>query len=103
MGKSAPQVNNMRGQPNSNYLQSRVNHISAEAARESPDVFIGMFPINNIPAVILFDSGATDSFISRSFATQNNFPISLLEKTTVVQTPGGVLRADNICKDLSIE
>src|SRR4051812_35122161 len=48
-GKSAPQVNNMRGQLNSNYRQARVNHISAEGSHDSPDVFIGMFPINNIP------------------------------------------------------
>ena len=62
-----------------------------------------MFPINDIPAAILFDSGATDSFISPSFATQNNFPISLLEKTVVVKTPGGVLKADSICKGLAIK
>src|ERR1043165_8988919 len=59
-GKPAPQVNNMGGQ--THYRQARVNHISPEEARESPDIFIGMFPINSITAAILFDSGATDSF-----------------------------------------
>src|SRR3954464_12346442 len=66
-------------------------------------MLIGMFPINNIPGTILFDSGATDSFISRSFATQNHFPVDLLDTTVVVKTPGGVLRTNSICKDLAIE
>src|ERR1041385_7681718 len=100
-GKPAPQVNNMGGQ--NNYRQARVNPISAEEARESPDVFIGMFPINNIPAAILFDSGETDSFLSRSFATQNKFSISFLDEPVVVKTPGGMLRASTVCKDLEIE
>src|SRR3954463_16430905 len=101
LSKPAPQVNNIRGQ--NNYRQARVNHVSAEEARESPDVLIGMFPINNIPATILFDSGATDSFISLSLATQNNFSIDLSYTTVVVKTPGGVLRTNSICKDLAIE
>ena len=62
-----------------------------------------MFPINNIPIVILFDSGATDSFLSRGFATQNNFSVSFLDEPVVVQTPGGMLKAKAVCKDLEIE
>ena len=61
-----------------------------------------MFPINNIPAVILFDSGASHSFISRSFATIHNFSLSLLDKIMVVQSPGSMLRTNIICKDLEI-
>src|ERR1041385_1040671 len=100
-GKPAPQVNNMGGQHN--YRQARVNHTSAEEAREFPDVFVGMFPINNIPAAILFDSGATDSFLSWGFATQNNFSVSFLDEPVVVKTPRGILRASAVCKDLVIE
>src|SRR4051812_29061662 len=101
MGKPNPQVNNMGGQ--TQYRQARVNHISAEEARESPDVFIGMFPINNIPATILFDSGATDSFLSWGFATRNNFSVYFLDEPVVVQTPGGMLKTNAVCKDLEIK
>src|SRR3954471_20415588 len=93
-GKPTPQVNNMGGHTQSR--QARVNHISAEEARESPDVFIGIFPINNMPAAILFDSGATDSFLSRGFATRNNFSVSFLDEPVVVQTPGGMLKTNAI-------
>ena len=40
-------------------------------AQENAEVILGMFSVNNIPAMILFDSGASHSFISRSFVAQN--------------------------------
>jgi Retroviral aspartyl protease. len=44
-----------------------VNHIQAETAQEAPDVVMGMFFVNSIPALVLFDSGASHSFISQAF------------------------------------
>ena len=38
-------------------IQGQVHHISADEAQEDPEVVIGMFLVNDIPAVILFDSG----------------------------------------------
>ena len=46
------------------FIQARVNHASAEEAQAAPEVVLGTFPVNSIPATILFDSGATHSFIS---------------------------------------
>jgi hypothetical protein len=43
---------------------ARVNQVSADATTDGADFAIGMFYINSIPAVILFDSSATHSFIS---------------------------------------
>ena len=48
-------------------IQGQVNNLSTEEALETPEVVIGMFIVTNIPAIILFDSGASHSFISRSF------------------------------------
>src|ERR1043165_6900910 len=62
-----------------------------------------MFPINNVPATILFDSGATDSFLSWGFATRNKFSVSFLDEPVVIQTPGGMLKTNTICKDLKIK
>lgn len=59
---------------NQHAITGYVHHISADEAQENPEVVIGMFPVNNIPAVILFDSGASHSFISWSFVAQNKFP-----------------------------
>jgi hypothetical protein len=46
-----------------------------------------MFYINAIPAAILFDSGATHSFIYARYANTNELPIQNLQKQLVVITP----------------
>jgi hypothetical protein len=54
---------------------SRVNHVNAETAQEAPEVMLGTFSVNSIPATILFDSGASHSFISQAFIRNHSeFP-----------------------------
>ena len=40
----------------------------AEEAQEAPDVVIGMFYVNSVLARVLFDSGASHSFVIEEFA-----------------------------------
>jgi hypothetical protein len=54
---------------------SRVNQVSADATSEGDDIALGMFYINAIPATILFDSGATHSFMSARYANTNELPL----------------------------
>jgi hypothetical protein len=42
---------------------ARVNQVGADATAEGADIALGMFYINVIPPTILFDSGATHSFM----------------------------------------
>src|SRR4051812_1845735 len=46
----------------------RAYQITPEEARDDPKVVSGTFLVNSQPAHILFDSGASDSFVSLSFA-----------------------------------
>jgi hypothetical protein len=48
-----------------------------------------MFYINSIPAAILFDSGATHSFIYTCYATTNELPLQTMQKPLIVITPKG--------------
>jgi hypothetical protein len=57
-----------------NYVRGKVNHVTLE---EAPDVIIGTFSVNNISAVVLFDSGASQSFISAAYVEKHNLPIAL--------------------------
>ena len=97
-----PQVNFMESWPTQQNFTGHVHHISTDEAQEMPEVVIGMFSINDIPAVILFDSGASHSFISRSFAAQNKFPCTLLGKNMLVQTLGYLIKSNLVCRDLEI-
>ena len=99
---SRPQVNFMESGPTQQNFTGHVNHISADESQEKPEVVIGMFSVNDIPAVILFDSGASHSFISGSFAAQNNFPCTILGKNMLVQTPGSIIKSNLVCRDLEI-
>jgi hypothetical protein len=52
---------------------------------------MGLFTVANEPAVILFDSGASHTFISRSFVVEHQLPLESVKDTLCVQSPGGRL------------
>jgi hypothetical protein len=72
-----------------NYVHGKVNHAIVEKAQEAPDVVIGTFFINDTSAVVLFDSGASHSFISTSYVEKHNLPIALLRCQMIVSSPRG--------------
>jgi hypothetical protein len=72
-----------------NYTRGRDNHVAVEEAQEAPDVVIGMFLINDIFAVVLFNSGASHSFISAAYVGNNNLPLALLRCQMIVSSPSG--------------
>jgi hypothetical protein len=60
-----------------------------EEAQEALDVVIGMFFVNDTSAVVLFDSGASHSFISTAYVEKHNLPIALLRCQMIVSSPRG--------------
>jgi hypothetical protein len=84
-GNQTPQTN--KG-PKS-YSRGKVNHVDAEPAQENPKVVIGMFLVNSVPTSVLFDSGASHSFITSQFVAQHNIPISLMPRHMLVSSPEG--------------
>jgi hypothetical protein len=52
-----------------------VNHVIVEDAQEAPDVIIGMILVNDNNAIVLFDSGASHSFIAANFVQKHNLPL----------------------------
>jgi hypothetical protein len=64
-------------------------HVDAEVAQENPRVVLGMFLVNSTPTSVLFDSGASHSFITSQFVAQHNIPISPITRHMLVSSPGG--------------
>jgi hypothetical protein len=60
------------------------------------------FYINSIPAAILFDSGATHSFISACYATTNELPHQNMQKPLIVITPKGPVEANYMTHRLTL-
>ena len=48
----------------------RLNHVTLEKVMESPEVVLGKLDVDGAPAIVLFDSGATYSYISSKFVPQ---------------------------------
>ncbi|KAJ9545001.1 hypothetical protein OSB04_024708 [Centaurea solstitialis] len=47
--------------------RARVFQLTANEAKAKPDVVTGIFLVNSMPALVLFDTGASKSFVSWSF------------------------------------
>ncbi|KAJ9546791.1 hypothetical protein OSB04_019334 [Centaurea solstitialis] len=47
--------------------RGRAFQLTAEEAQTAPDVITGIFPVNSKPALVLFDTGATWSYMSHRF------------------------------------
>jgi predicted aspartyl protease len=61
-----------------------------------------MFYINAILAALLFDSGATHSFISAQFATTNELPLQNMKTPMVVIAPKGLVEANYMTQGLTL-
>jgi hypothetical protein len=55
-----------------------------------------MFYINAIPTTILFDSGATHSFMSSRYANTNELPLKIMKTPMIVITPKGPVEANHM-------
>jgi hypothetical protein len=77
--------------------------VTVESVPEDFNVVYGMFLINSIPASVLFDSGASHSFVTKSFVEQHNIPNYLLKKKLLIRSPGGEIRATLSCPQTKIE
>jgi hypothetical protein len=53
--------------------------MAMEEAQEAPDVVLDTFLINAISAIVLFDLGASHSFIFAAYVQKHNQPASLLK------------------------
>jgi hypothetical protein len=71
-GQSWPQ-----GQQNYTYI--KLNHMTTKEAQQAQDNVLGMHLASSHPAIVLFDSGASHSFISSSFVVKHHLPITIMK------------------------
>ncbi|KAI3669345.1 hypothetical protein L6452_40578 [Arctium lappa] len=80
--------------------RARAFQITAEEAREEPDVVTGILLLNSRPARILFDAGATNSFVSHMYTRYLESVPTILHKPLTVDTANGItLIADKVYRD----
>ena len=81
---------------------ARVSQVSADATAKGADITLGMFYINAIPATILFDSGATHSFMSARHSNTNELPLRNMKTPMIVITPKGPIEANYMTHRLTL-
>nr|XP_051209488.1 uncharacterized protein LOC127326742 [Lolium perenne] len=72
---------------------ARVNNLNIEQAEQATDIVLGTLLVNSIPTKILFDTGASLSFVSLPFSQKHELPVEYLSKSFTVVSPGGMLEA----------
>jgi hypothetical protein len=85
-----------------NQARAHVNHVAVEEAQAAPNFVIGMIIVNDNNAIMLFNSGASHSFIAASFVQKYNMPLSMLKNQMIVSSHGGDMHARHVCSKVNI-
>jgi hypothetical protein len=78
---------NNRGQPRVKY--EKVNHLEADTVQETPGVALGTFSVKYHSANVLFNTGATHSFMTASWVESHNIPVAPMYPPMRVSSIGG--------------
>ncbi|KAA0051049.1 uncharacterized protein E6C27_scaffold678G00020 [Cucumis melo var. makuwa] len=77
----------------------KVYAMTQQEAEDAPDVITGMILICKVPADVLFDPGATHSFVSSIFLTKLNRMLEPLSDRLAIYTPvGDVLLVNEVLR-----
>jgi len=76
--------------------------VAAETVQEGPEIMMGTFSINSIPATVLFDSGASHTFISQAFVRVHSIPLVTMKTHMLVNSPGGTIPVSYCCPSTSL-
>src|SRR4051812_30568102 len=85
------------------FQKGQVNHINVEEIYEESDAVAGKFKLNSIPALVLFYTSASHSFISRAFVDTNGFPTENIGCPIKERSPRGDMIVSLGCRDLVVE
>jgi hypothetical protein len=67
--------------------QGKLNFTTLEELPEGAPIMTGIFSVYNQPTLILFDSGASHSFISQKFSAKCQLPFYLTQGSFMIATP----------------
>jgi hypothetical protein len=79
-----------------------VNHVDAQDAQQAPRVVLSEFLVEFIHVVVLFDFGASHSFIATNFVEKHGIPTTPLEVPLITRTPGSDLLCHLRCSQVRI-
>jgi hypothetical protein len=76
--------------------QGKLNFTTLEELPEGAPIMTGTFSVFNHPALILFDSDASHSFISQKFSVKCQLPFYHTQGAFMIATPGGKIATNQL-------
>jgi hypothetical protein len=83
--------------------QGRVNLTTLSELPEWTPIMTGTFSINHHPVIVLFDTGATHSFVSAKFRTKIGLDLYPISGVYMITTPGGRISSNQVCRSVPIQ
>jgi hypothetical protein len=83
--------------------QGRLNFTTLADIPEGAPVMASIFSVLNYPAIILFDSGASHSFISTKFSAKCQLPFHHTNGGIMIATPGGKVATYQLNRQMPIK
>jgi hypothetical protein len=82
--------------------QGKLNFTTLEELPQGAPIMTGIFSVFNQPALILFDSGASHSFISQKFSAKCQLPFCHTKRSFMITTPGGKIATNQLIQSVPI-
>jgi hypothetical protein len=99
-----PAANQEKGKKQKVQLkQGRLNFTTLEELPEGAPIMTGTFSVLNQPSLILFDFGASHSFISPKFSVKCQLPFYHTQGAIMIVTPGGKIATNELNRNVPIQ
>jgi hypothetical protein len=56
-----------------------------------------------VPATVLFDSGASHSFITDQFVAKHDIPMSFMKTHLLISSPNGEIKSTHVCPQVNLK
>jgi hypothetical protein len=76
--------------------QGKLNFTNLEELLEGAPIMTGTFSVFSQPALILFNYGASHSFISQKFSVKCQLPFYHTQGSFMIATPGGKIATNQL-------
>jgi hypothetical protein len=83
--------------------QGKLNFTTLEEVPEGASIMTGTFSVFNQPALILFDSGASHSFIGQKFSAKCQLPFCHAKGSFMITTPRGKTVTNQLIRSVPIQ
>ena len=85
------------------FKPGQVHYTTLEGIPEGAPVLAGTFFVNDRPVMVLFDSGASHTFISKECALKLGLEVECLKSPYSIHSPGGQIFTDQMTRQVPLQ